>query len=115
MSRTWSAWSRVTVPQNFVNGLADYDKTIQLTPPSSPSRALLRRHVRRGHYQFWPLHRELHGDSAGHGGSLSFISATAFNVSFYQASGSQAFVIQTTHRANVVGVPASAATPLAHP
>src|SRR6267378_1047716 len=84
----------------FVNGLADYDKNDSANPAILPVLGA-------------SFTGTFAADTANSGrftgsftvtpGAYPFISATAFNVSFYQASGSQAFVIQTDLSANVSG------------
>src|SRR5882762_7367458 len=84
----------------FVNGLADYDKNDSANPAILPvlgvsfTGTFAADNTNSGRFT---------GSFTVTPGAYPFISATAFNVSFYQASGSQAFVIQTDLSANVSG------------
>jgi len=103
MSRTWSAWSRVTVPQNSSNGLADYDKNDSANPAILPvpgasfAGTFAADTTNSGRFtgSFTVTPRQA--------GAYPLFQRRPSNVSFYQASGSQAFVIQTDSSANVSG------------
>jgi hypothetical protein len=87
----------------FINGVADYDQSDSINPANTVSGA--------------PFTGNYAADSANPGrftgsftiptpmGGYPFIppSVTTLNVSFYQASGSQALVIQTDNTANISG------------
>lgn len=85
----------------FVNGLSDYDENDPGIPtPNAPVLGtstigtFTADNTNPGHFT---------GSFTVTPGAYPFISAAPFNVSFYQASGSQAFVIQTDSTANVSG------------
>jgi len=90
----------------FVNGLADYDQNdsgnpaIVLVPGASVTGTFSADSTNPGHFT-----GSFTVPTPSTPGAYPFISASAttFNVSFYQASGSQAFVIQTDSTANVSG------------
>jgi hypothetical protein len=84
----------------FVNGLADYDKNDSANPAILPvlgasfTGTFAADTTNSGRFT---------GSFTVTPGAYPFISAAAFNVSFYQASGSQAFVIQTDSSGNGSG------------
>jgi hypothetical protein len=84
----------------FVNGLADYDKNDSANPAILPvlgasfAGTFAADTTNSGRFT---------GSFTVTPGAYPFISAAAFNVSFYQASGSQAFVIQTDSSGNGSG------------
>jgi hypothetical protein len=84
----------------FVNGLADYDKNDSANPAILPvlgasfAGTFAADTTNAGRFT---------GSFTVTPGAYPFISAAAFNVSFYQASGSQAFVIQTDSSGNGSG------------
>ena len=84
----------------FVNGLADYDKNDSANPAILPVLGV----STTGTFAADTTNSgRFTGSFTVAPGAYPFISAAAFNVSFYQASGSQAFVIQTDSSANVSG------------
>jgi hypothetical protein len=90
----------------FLNGLADYDQNdsgnpaIVRVPGASVTGTFTADSTNPGHFT-----GSFTVPTPNTPGVYPFISASAttFNVSFYQASGSQAFVIQTDSTANVSG------------
>jgi hypothetical protein len=90
----------------FLNGLADYDQNdsgnpaIVLVPGASVTGTFTADNTNPGHFT-----GSFNVPTPSTPGAYPFISASAttFNVSFYQASGSQAFVIQTDSTANISG------------